>query len=151
MKSHQIRELLARHVIRLTWVVTFEYGEQLPQVRLGAQLLNQIGVGPYPIVLARQRRVLAEQARIERNRVVGIHQHGCGRISIGRGLFLSVAHMRITMPKAALKDKCEEVPGDTATALTSTIALASRAPPEIMNRKSAQERRIGIPKRRVTQ
>ncbi len=111
MKSHQIRELLARHVIRLTWVVTFEYGEQLPQVRLGAQLLNQIGVGPYLVVLARQRRVLAEQARIERNRVVGIHQHGCGRISIGRGLFLSVAHMAITMPKVAPKDKCEEVPG----------------------------------------
>ena len=139
MKSHQIRELLARHVIRLTWVVTFEYGEQLPQVRLGAQLLNQIGVGPYPIVLARQRWVLAEQARIERNRVVGIHQHGCGRISINRSLFLSVAHMCITMPKAAPKDKCEEVPGDTATALTSTIALASRAPPEIMDRKSARK------------
>ena len=151
MKSHQIRELLARHVIRLTWVVTFEYGEQLPQVRLGAQLLNQIGVGPYPIVLARQRWVLAEQATVERDGVVGIHEHSLGRISIGRGLFLSVAHMRITMPKAALKDKCEEVPGDTATALTSTIALASRAPPEIMNMKSAQERRIGIPKRRVTQ
>ena len=150
MKSHQIRELLARHVIRLTWVVTFEYSEQLPQVRLGAQLLNQIGVGPYPIVLARQRRVLAEQARVERDGVIRIHQHGC-RISIGRGLFLSVAHMCTTMPKAAPKDKREEVPGDTATALTSTIALASRAPPEIMDRKSAQERRIGIPKRRVTQ
>ena len=133
MKSHQIRELLARHVIRLTWVVTFEYGEQLPQVRLGAQLLNQIGVGPYPIVLARQRRVLAEQARIERNRVVGIHQHRSRRISINRSLFLSVANMRITMPKAALKDKREEVPGDTATVLTSAIVLASRAPPEIMN------------------
>ena len=95
--------------------------------------------------------MLAEQARIERDGVVRIHEHSLGRISIGRGPFLSVAHMRITMLKAAPKDKCEEVPGDTAAVLTSTIALASRAPPEIMNRKSAQERRIGIPKRRVTQ
>ena len=149
MKSHQMRELLARHVIRLTRVIAFEYGEQLAQVGLGAQLADQAGVGGDPLVFGDHRRVLAEQARVERDGVIRIHQHGC-RISIGRGLFLSVAHMCITMPKAAPKDKREEVPGDTATALTSAIVLALRAPPEIMNRKSAQERRIGIPKRRVT-
>ena len=121
MKSHQMRELLAGHVIRLTRVVTFEYGEQLPQIDLGAQLLNQVGVGPYPVVLARQRWMVAEQARVERDGVVRIHQHRSRRISINRGLFLSVAHMCITMPKAALKDKCEEVPGDTATALTLSL------------------------------
>jgi hypothetical protein len=43
------------------------------------------------------------------------------------------------MSKVAPKDKREEVPGDTATMLISTIALASRAPPEIMNRKRAQK------------
>jgi hypothetical protein len=52
------------------------------------------------------------------------------------------------MSKAAPKDKREEVPENTATVLTSAIVLASRAPPEIMDRKSAQERRIGTPKRR---
>jgi len=58
---------------------------------------------------------------------------------LGRGLFLPVAHMPITMPKVAPKDKREEVPADTATGLTSTIVLASRAPPEIM----ASETRTG--------
>ena len=111
MKSHQMRELLARHVIRLTRVIAFEHGEQAAQVGLGAQLLNQVGVGSYPIVLARQRWMVAEQARVERDGVVGIHQHCRGLISIGRGPFLSVAHMAITMPKVAPKDKCEEVPG----------------------------------------
>ena len=148
MTSHQMRRLLARHVIRLTRVIAFEYGEQLAQVGLGAQLADQAGVGGNPLVFGDHRRVLAEQARVERDGVVGIHQNGCGRISIGRGLFLSVAHMRTTMSKVAPKDKREEVPGDTATVLTSAIVLALRAPPEIMNRKSAQERRIGIPKRR---
>ena len=107
MKSHQMRELLARHVIRLTRVVTFEYGEQLAQVRLSAQLADQAGVGGNPLVFADRRRMLAEQATVERDGVVGIHQHGSRRISIGRGLFLSVAHMCTTMPKVAPKDKCE--------------------------------------------
>jgi len=80
--------------------------------------------------------------------VIRVHEHGSRRISIGRGPFLSVAHMRTTMSKAAPKDKREEVPENTATVLTSAIVLASRAPPEIMDRKSAQERRIGTPKRR---
>ena len=43
MKSHQMRELPARHVIRLTRVIAFEYGEQLAQVCLGAQLADQAG------------------------------------------------------------------------------------------------------------
>ena len=139
MKSHQMRELLARHVIRLTRVIAFEHGEQAAQVGLGAQLADQAGVGGDPLVFGDHRRVLAEQTRVERDRVVRIHQHRSRRISINRSLFLSVAHMCITMPKAAPKDKREEVPGDTATALTSTIALASRAPPEIM----ASETRTG--------
>ena len=132
MEIHQMRRLLVRHVIRLTRVVAFEYGEQLAQVRLDTQLLNQVGVDPYPVVLAGERRMLTEQARVERDGVVGIYQHGRGRISIGRDLFLSVAHMRTTMPKVAPKDKREEVPGDTVTVFTSAIVLASRAPPEIM-------------------
>ena len=123
MKSHQMRELLARHVIRLTRVIAFEHGEQAAQVGLGAQLADQAGVGGDPLVFGDHRRVLAEQATVERDGVVGIHEHSLGRISIGSGLFLSVAHMRITMPKAALKDKCEEVPGDTATVLTKHYRL----------------------------
>ena len=111
MKSHQMRELLARHVIRLTRVIAFEHGEQAAQVGLGAQLADQAGVGGDPLVFGDHRRVLAEQTRVERDRVVRIHQHRSRRISINRSLFLSVAHMCITMPKAALKDKCEEVPG----------------------------------------
>jgi len=52
MEIHQMRRLLVRHVIRLTRVVAFEYGEQLAQVGLGGQLLNQVCVDPYPVVLA---------------------------------------------------------------------------------------------------
>ena len=91
MKSHQIRELLARHVIRLTWVIAFEHGEQAAQVGLGAQLADQAGVGGNPLVFGDHLRVLAEQARVKRDGVIRIHQHGSRRISIGRGLFLSVA------------------------------------------------------------
>jgi hypothetical protein len=87
--------------------------------------------------------MVAEQAQVERDGVVGIHQHCRGLISIGRGPFLSVAHTRTTMSKAAPKDKRENAAGDTATVLTSTIALASRAPPEIMDRKRAQKTRDG--------
>ena len=39
MKSHQVRRLLARNVIRLMRVVAFEYDEQLAQVRLGAKFV----------------------------------------------------------------------------------------------------------------
>ena len=91
-----------------------------------------------PLVFADQRRVLAEQTRVERDGIVGIHQHGRRRIS-SRGTFLSFAHMCTTMPKAAPKDKREKVPGDAVTVSMSAIVLASRAPPEIMNRKIARE------------
>lgn len=75
--------------------VALEYGEQLAQVRLGTEFVNQAQVGLHPLLFADQRRMLTEQAWREHDRVVGIHQHGYRRISLGEGLFLllfSYAH-----------------------------------------------------------
>ena len=122
----------AGHVIRLRRVVTLEHRQQLAQVGLSAHLLKSAWHWPLLSRLTDQRRMLAEQARIERDGVEGIHQHGRHRTSISRGPLLSIAHMPAAMPKAVSKDKHEDAARDTETGSTSTIALASRAPPEIM-------------------
>ncbi len=111
--------------------VTFEHCQQVAQIDLGTEVVDQARVGFHPLLLAGQRRVVAEQAWGEGDGVVGVDEHG-GHVVVIE-FVVSLFHTFTTMPKIGHKYKRQPRARTALLRLVATIDLASRAPPVTMS------------------